>query len=97
MHDTHRDGGGRVPCHLRFIMNGREQSFAKLADQTVGRVVLVTSTIPAGEGSDRQELMIVPWPTRDFDLSGPESPARREVGGPGVLSALAGAKSNIEP
>jgi hypothetical protein len=49
--------------------------------KTVGRVVLVTSTIPAGEGSERQELMIVPWPMRDFDFSGPESPARREVGG----------------
>jgi hypothetical protein len=76
-------------------MNGREQSFAKLADETVGRVVLVTSAIPAREGSERQEIMIIPWPTRDFDVSQTGSPARREAVGPDVLSALAGAESNL--
>jgi hypothetical protein len=97
MRESHRDGSARVRCRLRFIMNGREQSFAKLADQTVGRVVLVTSTIPAADASERQELMIVPWPMRDFDVPGPESPARREAAEQGVRSALADAESNLEP
>jgi hypothetical protein len=74
MRASDRDGSDRGRrCHLRFIMNGREQDFAwtKIAGQTVDRsvrVVVVRSAF-SDEGFERQEPTIVPWPTRDFEVS----------------------------
>jgi hypothetical protein len=88
MRETDRDWSGRAHYHLRFTMNGRQQTFAwaKLADQTVGpgvRVVLVPSDIPVGEGSERLEPTIVPWPMQDFDVSrnGPRKARRSRATG----------------
>jgi len=102
MRVSDRDGGGRGRSHLRFIMNGREQSFVwtKLADQTVGpgvRIVVIPSELPRREGFERREPTIVPWPTQGFDVSGTGIGLRREAGEPGDLVAARRRKSNIKP
>jgi hypothetical protein len=100
MRVSNRDRGARGRFHLRLIMNGREQSFAwtRLADQTVGsgvRVIVIPSAV-LGEGFERREPTIVPWPTEGYDVSGAGVGLGREAGEPGDLMDARRRKSNVE-